>query len=196
MFVLGNQEQDSQSSFYAFERWKDVPTNCTKSVIDKSQKQTVWTQRLVITSQPKRAIFSQRKRWVVSMGFTIYASIPPTSFFARKLLVHKIMRKKRYQHFITSFINFMHFCGPWHKKWQSNTIKKSFKVTQNSCQYKFYHFLSAVSLDNSTSKMSVKFRLVCYRFSKYVLHKRILTILRSIWVYTASRSRCRISVQT
>ena len=35
MCVLDHQESDFQSSFYAFECQKDVPTNCLKIVTDK-----------------------------------------------------------------------------------------------------------------------------------------------------------------
>ena len=39
MCVLGHQESDFQSSFYALESLKDVPTNCTKVVTNKRQNQ-------------------------------------------------------------------------------------------------------------------------------------------------------------
>ena len=39
MCVLGLQESDVQSSFYAFECKKDVRMNCLKIVIDKRQNQ-------------------------------------------------------------------------------------------------------------------------------------------------------------
>ena len=49
MCVLGHQESDFQSSFYAFERKKDVPMNCLKIVTDKRQNQLsefiVWPLR-------------------------------------------------------------------------------------------------------------------------------------------------------
>ena len=35
MFVLGHQESDFQSSFYAFEFLKYTPPNCTKKITDK-----------------------------------------------------------------------------------------------------------------------------------------------------------------
>ena len=49
MGVLGHQESDFQSSFYAFERSKDAPTNRLKIVTDKRQNQLsepiVWPLR-------------------------------------------------------------------------------------------------------------------------------------------------------
>ena len=39
MCVLGHQESDFQSSFFAFESYKDAPTNCLKIVTDKRQNQ-------------------------------------------------------------------------------------------------------------------------------------------------------------
>ena len=39
MGVLGHQESDFQSPFFAFECKKDVPTNCLKVVTDKCQNQ-------------------------------------------------------------------------------------------------------------------------------------------------------------
>ena len=137
-----HQESDFQSSFYAFECKKDVPTNCLKFVTDKRQKPVVWTYSLAITPQPKGAIFSHRKRWMVSMG-----------------LKHQtIMWKHRFQHLKAFFIHFMQFCGPWitHKKWHSNVFRPSFKMTKILVSNIFYHFLFAVSLGNGASKMSEK----------------------------------------
>ena len=60
-------------------------------------KPVVWTHWLAITPQPKGAISSPRKRWMVSTG----------------LKHHKIMWKQKNQHIKAFFIHFMQFCGPW-----------------------------------------------------------------------------------
>ena len=59
MCVLGHQESDFQSSFYAVECQKDVPTNRLKIAIDKRQNQLsesiVWplhhSQKVNVLSQ-------------------------------------------------------------------------------------------------------------------------------------------------
>ena len=45
MCVLGHQESDFQSSFYAVECQKDVPTDHLKIVTDKRQNQ--WSESIV-----------------------------------------------------------------------------------------------------------------------------------------------------
>ena len=101
---------------------------------------------MAITPQPKGAIFSHRKRWVVSNG----------------LKHHTIMWKQRFQHLKAFFIHFMQFCGPWithTKKWHSNAFRSSIKMTKILVSNIFYHFLFSVSLGNWASKMSKKLRL-------------------------------------
>ena len=55
MCVLGHQESDFQSSFYAVESKEDVPTNHSKIVTDKRQDQLsesiVWPLRHSQTGQ-------------------------------------------------------------------------------------------------------------------------------------------------
>ena len=85
----------------------------------KTPKPVVWTHSLAITPKPKGAIFSHRKRWMVSTG----------------LKHHTIMWKQRFQHLKSFFIHFMQFSGPWItlKKWHSNAFRSSFKMTKYSC---------------------------------------------------------------
>ena len=84
----------------------------------QTSKPVVWTFRLAITPQPKVAIFSHRKRWIVLTG----------------LNHHTIMWEQRFQHLEAFFIHSMQFCGPWitHKKWHSNAFRSSFKMTKKS----------------------------------------------------------------
>ena len=78
-----------------------VLERCPGKLFKDFQRQTpkpvVWTLSLAITPQPKEAIFSHRKRWMVLTG----------------LKHHKIMRKQRFQHLKALFIHFMQFLGPW-----------------------------------------------------------------------------------
>ena len=57
--ALGYQESDFQSSFYAFACLPQTNAKTSCSLL---------THSLVITPQPKGAIFSHRKRWVVPTG--------------------------------------------------------------------------------------------------------------------------------
>ena len=99
-----------------------VSERCLGELLKDCHRQTskpvVWIYRLAITPQPKVAIFSHRKRWIVS---TV-------------LNHHTIMWKQRFQHLKALFIHFMQFCGPWikHKKWQSNAFGSRFKMTKIS----------------------------------------------------------------
>ena len=94
------------------------PGELFKDCHRQTPKQVVWTHRLAITPQPKVAIFSHRKRWIVSTG----------------LKRHTIMWKQRFQHLKAFFIHFTQFCGPWitHKKRHSNAFRSSFKMTKKS----------------------------------------------------------------
>ena len=98
--------------------WERCPDESFKDCHRQTPKPVVWIHSLAITSQPKGAIFSHRKGWMV-----------PTW-----LKHNKIMRKQRFQHLKALFIHFMQFCGPWitHKKWHSNTFRSSFKMTTKS----------------------------------------------------------------
>ena len=98
---------------------ENCPDELFKDFYRQTPKAVVWTHSLAITPQPKGAIFSHRKRWMVSMG----------------LKHHKSMQKQRFQHLKALFIHFIQFCGPWitHKKWHSNTFRSSFKMTKNPC---------------------------------------------------------------
>ena len=93
------------------------PSELFKEWHRQTPKTAVWTYRLAITPRPKVAIFSHRKRWIISTG----------------LKHHTIMWKQRFQHLKAFFIHFMQFCGPWitHKKWHSNAFRLSFKMTKN-----------------------------------------------------------------
>ena len=95
------------------------PGELFKDCHRQTWKPVVWTYRLAITPQSKVAIFSHKKRWIVSTG----------------LNHHTIMWKQRFQHLKAFFIHFMQFCGPWitHKKWHSNAFRSSFKMTKNPC---------------------------------------------------------------
>ena len=88
------------------------PSELFKDCHRQTPKPVAWTHRLAITPQPKGAIFSHRKRWVVSTG----------------LKHHTIMWKHRLQRLKAFFIHSMQFCGPWvtHKKWHSNAFRSSF----------------------------------------------------------------------
>ena len=101
-------------------RWvlERCPDESFKDCHRQTPKPVVWIYSLAITPQPNGAIFSHRKRWMVSTG----------------LKRHKIMRKQRFQHLKAFFIHFIQFCGPWitHKKWHSNTFRASFKMTKQS----------------------------------------------------------------
>ena len=102
-------------------RWvlERCPDESFKDCHRHTPKPVVWIYSLAITPQPNGAIFSHRKRWMVSTG----------------LKHHKIMRKQRFQHLKALFIHFMQFCGQWitHKKWHFNTFRASFKMTKNPC---------------------------------------------------------------
>ena len=101
-------------------RWvlKRCPGRWFKDCHRQTQKPFGWTHRLAISPQPKGAIFSHRKRWMVSTG----------------LKHHTIMWKQWFQHLKAFFIYFMQFCGPWitRKKWHSNAIRSSLKMTKKS----------------------------------------------------------------
>ena len=92
------------------------PGELFKDCHRQTPKPVVWTHILTITPQPKGAIFSHRKRWMVLTG----------------LKHHTAMWKQRFQHLKALFIHFMQFCGPWitHKKWHSNAFRSSFKMTK------------------------------------------------------------------
>ena len=81
-------------------------------------KPVVWIHSLAFTPQPKGAMFSQRKGWMVWKG----------------LKHNKIMRKQRFQHLKAVFNHFMQFFGPWitNRKWHSNTFRSSFKMIEKS----------------------------------------------------------------
>ena len=102
-------------------RWvlERCPDESYKDYHRQTPKPVVWINSLAITPQPKGAIFSHRKRWVISAG----------------LKHHNIMRKQRFQHLKALFNHFMQLCGPWitHKKWHSNTFRSSLKMTKNTC---------------------------------------------------------------
>ena len=100
---------------WVFER---CPGESFKYCHRQTSKSVFWIHSLAITPQPKGAIFSHRKRWMVSTGLTH----------------NKIMQKQRFQHLKALFIHFMQFCGPWitHKKWHSNSFRSSFKMTKKS----------------------------------------------------------------
>ena len=93
------------------------PDELFKDCHRHTPKPVVWTHSLTITPHPKGAIYSHRKRWMVSTG----------------LKHHTIMCKQRLQHLKAFSIHFMQFCGPWstHKKWHSNALRSSFKMTKN-----------------------------------------------------------------
>ena len=99
-----------------------VLERCPGELFKDCHRQTptpvVWTHRLAITPQPKGAIFSNRKRWMVSTG----------------LKHHTRMWKQSFQHLKAFFIHFMQFCGPWitHTKWHSDAFRSSFKMTKKS----------------------------------------------------------------
>ena len=78
------------------------PDKLFKDCHRQTPKPVVWTHSLAITPQPKGAIFSHRKRWVV-LTWTKH---------------HTIMWKQRFQHLKAFFIHFIQFYGPWitHKK--------------------------------------------------------------------------------
>ena len=84
----------------------------------QTPKPVVWTHSLAIMPQPKGAIFSHRKRWMVSM----------------ELKHHTIIWKHRFQHLKAFFDHFMQFCGPWitHKIWHSNAFRSNFKMTKKT----------------------------------------------------------------
>ena len=84
----------------------------------QTPKPVVWTHSLAITPQPKGAIFSHRKRWVVLTW----------------LKHHTIIWKQGFQHLKAFFIHFIQFCGPWitHKKWHSSACRSSYKMTKIS----------------------------------------------------------------
>ena len=95
------------------------PGKLFKDCHRQTPKPVVWTYSLAITPQPKGAIVSHGKRWMVSTG----------------LKHHKIMWKQRYQHLKAFFIHFRQFCVPWitRKNWHSNAFRSSFKMTKNPC---------------------------------------------------------------
>ena len=102
-------------------RW--VSERCTDESFKDFHRQTpkpgVWIYSLAITPQSNGAIFSHKKRWMVSTG----------------LKHHKITQKQRFRHLKALFIHFMHFCCPWiiNKKWHSYTFRSSSKMTKNHC---------------------------------------------------------------
>ena len=93
------------------------PDESFKDCYRLTPKPVFWIHSLAVTPQPKGAILSHRKRWMVSTD----------------LKHHKSMWKQRFQHLKAFFIHFMQFCGPWitHKKWHSNIFCSSFKMTKN-----------------------------------------------------------------
>ena len=95
------------------------PGKLFKDCHRQTLKPVVWTHSLTITPQPKEAIFSHRKRWMVLTG----------------LKHHKIMRKQRFQYPKALFINFMQFCGPWitHKKGIPMHLGQVLKWQKNPC---------------------------------------------------------------
>ena len=108
------------------------PCELFKDCHRQTPKPVVWTHSLAIRPQPKGAIFSHRKGWMVLTG----------------LKHHKFMQKQRFQHLKALFIHFMQFCGPWltHKngipmhlgqvlKWQ----KKSLLVTFSTSFFLLFH---------------------------------------------------------
>ena len=124
---------------------ENCPDELFKDCHRQTPKPVVWTHSLAITTQPKGAIFSHRKRWMVSMG----------------LKHHKSMRKQRFQHLKALFIHFMQFCGLWitHKNGIPIHLGQVLKWQKILVSNIFYRFLFAVSLGNRASKMSEKFRL-------------------------------------
>ena len=121
------------------------PDESFKDCHRQTPKPVVWIYSLAITLQPNGAIFSHRKRWMVSTG----------------LKRHKIMQKQRFQHLKTfSFISFSSVAHGSHTKndipIHSGQALKWQKILVNNI---FYHFLFAVSLGNKASKMSEKIKL-------------------------------------
>ena len=51
-------------------------------------KQTVWTHGLAITSQPKQAIFSHRKKWVILTGLKHHIIMLKKELSPSKSIVH------------------------------------------------------------------------------------------------------------
>ena len=94
---------------------ESCPDNFFKDCHRQTPKPVVLTHSLAITPQPKGALFSHKKRWVVLTW----------------LKHHTIMWKQRFQHLKALFI---HFSGPWitHKKWYSSACRSSFKMTKLS----------------------------------------------------------------
>ena len=124
------------------------PGELFKDCHRQTPKRVIWTHSLSIKPQPKGAIFSLRKRWMVSTG----------------LKHHTIMWKQRFQHLKAFFDHFMQFCSPWitFKKWHSVAFRSSVKMTKKSLLATFsIIFLFAASLGNWASKMSEKFRQDC-----------------------------------
>ena len=138
-------------------------------------------------SQPKGAIFSHGKKWMVSTGWKH----------------HKIMRKQRFQHLKAIFSHFMH--SVVHGSHTNNDIPihlgqvlKWQKIVVGNI---FYHFLFAVSLGNRASKMSEKFRIdrkIGFQNTFYIKCINVIIdsigpsiILRSIYILEI-RCQCRI----
>ena len=114
-------------------RWvlEICPDESFKDCHRQMPEPVVWIYSLAITPQPNRAIFSHRKRWMVSTG----------------LKHHKIMRKQRFQHLKALFIHFMQFCGPCiiHKNDIPIHSEQALNDKKILVSNIFYHFLFAVS---------------------------------------------------
>ena len=107
------------------------PDELFKDYHRQTPKLVVGVYSLAIMPQPKGALFSHRKKWVVSTG----------------LKLHKILRKQRFQHLKAISIHFMQFCGPWITHKNGNPIhlgqvlndKKSLLVTFSTIFILLFH---------------------------------------------------------
>ena len=117
------------------------PDNSFKDCHRQMPKPVVWIHSLAITLQPKGAIFSHRKRWVVTTGLKTPYNHVKTESSASKSIFHSF-------HAVLWSMDHTHKNGiPMHLgqilKWQKILVSNM-----------FYHFLFAVSLGNWASKMS------------------------------------------
>ena len=101
------------------ESLKDCRRQTSKPVV-------VWIHSLAIMPQPKGAIFSHRKRWVLVTGFKH----------------NQIMQNQGFQHLKAIFIHFMQFCGPWitHKNDISINLGQVLEWKKILDSNIFYHF--------------------------------------------------------
>ena len=111
-WAIKNQISILMLCFWVLE---SCPDELYKDCHRQTSKQSVWTHRLVITSQSKQAIFPYRKRWVVSMGLKRH-EILWKGISASIIIIHS---------FHAVLWGLAHVSDL--KKWHSNTVRSGFK---------------------------------------------------------------------